>query len=177
MITDIRTYSLQRYVDRSTRHECPRCHDRHSFTYYVDQYGNIVDRLVGRCNHEVGCGYHYTPREFFRDRPDLHPGKFTMQQTTMPPADRKLCTIQLSVVRKTIGTASNFVDSLADLLTGEQLQRVCDDYMLGAYADRQVIYWQIDSEGRCRTGKIMQYDRATGHRVQTGVNWVHYKMK
>ena len=28
------------------------------------------------------------------------------------------------------------------------------------------IFFQIDQEGRCRTGKIMKYDAETGHRIK-----------
>lgn len=30
-------YSLQKYKGTATRHTCPKCGDRHSFVYYVDE--------------------------------------------------------------------------------------------------------------------------------------------
>jgi hypothetical protein len=43
------------------------------------------------------------------------------------------------------------------------------------------VFWQIDGEGRIRTGKIMLYDRRTGHRIkvngQARINWVHTALK
>ena len=60
-------YSLQKYKGTSTRHTCPNCGDRRSFAYYVDESGTPLHPSVGRCNHESGCGYHYTPRQYFHD--------------------------------------------------------------------------------------------------------------
>ena len=53
------------------------------------------------------------------------------------------------------------------------------DYALGATKDGSVIYWQIDTKGRVRTGKVMKYNPETGHRIKDagGINWVHAIMK
>lgn len=48
--------------------------------------------------------------------------------------------------------------------------------------NRDVIFYQIDKEGRCRTGKIMKYNRETGRRVKDEnvggkITWVHSILK
>ena len=59
---------LEKYSGRASRHKCPKCGDPHSFAYYLDgNTGQPIDKTVGRCNHESGCGYHYTPKQFFID--------------------------------------------------------------------------------------------------------------
>lgn len=63
-------YTLQKYKGTATRHTCPNCGDRRSFTYYVDESGTPLHPSVGRCNHESSCGYHYTPKEYFHDTPN-----------------------------------------------------------------------------------------------------------
>ena len=40
-----------------SRHTCPNCGDKRSFTYYVDESGTPLHPSVGRCNHESSCGY------------------------------------------------------------------------------------------------------------------------
>ena len=45
-------YSLQKYKGTATRHTCPKCGDRHSFVYYVDENNVPLHPSVGRCNHE-----------------------------------------------------------------------------------------------------------------------------
>lgn len=42
------------------------------------------------------------------------------------------------------------------------------------------IFWQTDRQGQVRTGKIMQYDPATGHRIKEPrayVSWVHSELR
>ena len=45
-------YHLQKYQTKASRHECPNCHDPHSFTYYVDDERaakiDIADWLVSQ---------------------------------------------------------------------------------------------------------------------------------
>ena len=40
------------------------------------------------------------------------------------------------------------------------------DYFIGGAKDNRVVFWQIDSMLRIRTGKIMQYNALTGRRVK-----------
>ncbi len=50
------------------------------------------------------------------------------------------------------------------------------DYALGATKDGSVIYWQIDTKGKVRTGKVMKYDPNSGHRIKNGggINWIQF---
>lgn len=64
------TYQLEKYKNRNSKHTCPQCGQPKCFTYYVDENGLPLDKLVGRCDHESGCGYHYPPKEYFKDHPD-----------------------------------------------------------------------------------------------------------
>ena len=69
---DIR-YKLERYrAGGSNRYVCPQCGRKKCFTRYVDvETGEYVGEDCGKCNHTASCGYHYPPREFFRDHPEL----------------------------------------------------------------------------------------------------------
>ena len=64
-------YQLERYRGPRTRHVCPQCHRKQSFTRYIDTYNNniYINDNVGKCNRLDMCGYHYTPREYFDDNP------------------------------------------------------------------------------------------------------------
>lgn len=69
---------------------------------------------------------------------------------------------------------SDFVLFLCGLFGAQQLKGVMSDYALGATKNKGVIFWQIDINGKIRTGKVMQYDSETGHRLHNGgANWVH----
>lgn len=94
-------------------------------------------------------------------------------------------------VKKSLSTESDFVQFLKRLFENsnglnqsnrlnQSIDEVCNMYRLGATKDRRVIFWQIDFEGKVRTGKIMAYNPETGKRVhdQSGaIDWVHNKLK
>lgn len=61
---------LEPYHGRDSRHACPACKQQKTFTFYIDgETGRPINPTVGKCNREIKCGYHYTPREYFRDNP------------------------------------------------------------------------------------------------------------
>ena len=172
---------LEKYTGRSSRHECPSCGDPHSFAYYMDgNTGEPIDRTVGRCNHESSCGYHYTPKQFFADHPAEKerlsvPARQTPERKPKPEAGF----IPFRYVERSVSYGSTFICFLCGLfdrytLGSPTIERLMNDYALGATKDGCVIYWQIDVKGRVRTGKIMRYDPNTGHRVKDsgGINWV-----
>jgi len=173
-------YQLEKYQSRNSRHECPNCHDKHSFAYYIDSNGNIINKAVGRCNHESSCGYHYTPKEWFKDNPT---------DTYQPQRiDVRFKRVQMRIdpdfvssyyVTKSTSLESSLAYYLRGLLPIDTVERVWSEYKIGATKDKSVIYWQIDINGNVRTGKIMKYDPDTGHRIKdcTGVNWIHSVLK
>ena len=181
-------YHLEKYHGRSSRHECPKCHDPHSFTYYVDDDGNILDQSVGRCNHESECGYHYTPGEFYKDHPQYSKiggmSNNYLNHTEKTKVESKKDSapgfIPKQYVIKSFSRASTLYFYLSNLgvFTEEQLMNAWYLYGIGSTKDHSVIYWQIDMNGKTRTGKIIQYDMETGHRIKSmGANWIHAIMK
>ena len=64
-------YQLERYRGRGTRHTCPQCHRKQSFTRYIDTHNNneYINNNVGKCNRLDKGGYHYTPKQYFTDNP------------------------------------------------------------------------------------------------------------
>ena len=149
-------YSLQRYKGTATRHICPNCGDRHSFAYYVDEQNIPLHPTVGRCNHESGCGYHYTPKQYFLEKSkSVHSNFFRFLSTLL----------------------TAYYGSKAR----EVLTRLLEEYRLGATRDGAVIFWQIDRNNKVRTGKVMHYNPEDGHRIKGGltsaVNWIHSILK
>lgn len=188
-INDMNNYNqpyLEKYTGRASRHKCPKCGDPHSFAYYLDgNTGLPIDKTVGRCNHESGCGYHYTPKQFFIDNP-VEKERFVspVQQKPIQKPQREIGYIPFQYVEKSASYNSFFVYFLCGLfdrysLESPTIERLMQDYALGATKDGSIIYWQIDTKGKVRTGKVMKYDPNTGHRVKDGggINWIHAIMK
>ena len=195
----MKNYSLQAYKGIATRHTCPNCGDKRSFAYYVDEENTSLHQSVGRCNHESRCGYHYTPKQYFQDHPECRTSDASSFDGQMKEVKSKSTPIEpqkptaigyvpIHYVEKSKSVQSNFFRFLSTLLgnyygskSQEVLNRLLDEYRLGATRDGAVIFWQIDKNGKVRTGKVMQYNPEDGHRIKGGqtsaVNWIHSILK
>ena len=183
------TYFLQPYRGIGSRLTCPACGDKHCFSLYVDENGDYINEAVGRCNHESSCGYHYTPKQFFADNPTARPNWkdnfFRIPQPTIKSTIKKpIYSILTEVVKRSVNLSidSDFTIFLANLIGRDNTFKIIKDYYLGVTKNRDVIFYQIDKQGRCRTGKIMKYNRETGRRVKDEnvggkITWVHSILK
>lgn len=69
-MADYRFY-LQKYKPGS-KISCPSCGKARCFTRYIDDEEEIsFPDSVGICDHINSCGYHYSPKEYFHDNPDI----------------------------------------------------------------------------------------------------------
>jgi len=198
---------LQKYAGKSTRFTCPGCKTPYSFTRYLDgETLQPVHPTVGRCNREIKCGYHYSPRQYFsylkRQDPhfsitqhhkyshqDLHShvsispyhepsGPLIVPQPNQPenPPDY----IPYKYLKRSLSLNSNFVRFLSKHFSDLQIAEAANNYLLGAARNGEIIFWQIDINGKVRTGKIMKYNPTTGRRIKSGyggINWVHHMLK
>ena len=79
-------------------------------------------------------------------------------------------------------TENNFVIYLFNLLGAEVTTRLIEKYFIGTsnYWEGATVFWQIDLQGKIRTGKIMLYDAITGKRIKepfNHINWAHKVIK
>jgi hypothetical protein len=70
---------------------------------------------------------------------------------------------------------------LSGVLGKDETSRIFQLYHVGTSKKwgGSTVYWQIDWQGNVRTGKIMLYDRTTGHRIKeprSYVSWVHTEL-
>ena len=197
---------LQKYKGKTTRHTCPECGQKDSFTLYLDgDTHQPIHPKVGICNRAIKCGYHYPPKQYFLDNPTaigtdaIHsvsnhqPHSVSNHQphsisNTLPSPHGEgsgvrslpIGTMPFSLVERSASYQSNFVRFLCEFLTEDQMKHMGDNYALGATKNKEVIFWQIDTKGRVRTGKIMQYNPETGRRIKHesgAIDWVHNKLK
>lgn len=175
---------LQPYKGKTTRHTCPACETKHSFTLYLSgDTHEPINSKAGKCNRESKCGYHYTPKQYFVDNPTDNQCRdeaclVSKPKPIQPP--RPIGTIPFPYVQKSASYKSNFVRFLFEHFSDEQIRNVAENYALGATKNKEVIFWQIDLSGKVRTGKIMQYNSATGKRIKhqsCAIDWVHNKLK
>lgn len=171
------------------RYTCPQCGRPRCFTRYVNTAtGEYIDDTCGKCDHESSCGYHYPPSAYFRDHAAMRPTAMPLrspspspwQQPSIRPSPpsppRPIDTIPPDYVRRSLSGRSEFSTWLATLFPDPAaLRQAMLDYRLGATRDGAAIFWQIDTEGRVRSGKIMHYS-PDGHRQGTPC-WTHALLK
>lgn len=169
-------WQLQKYSGRNSRHTCPACGRPHCFTYYVDTAGNPLASDVGRCEHRNSCGYEKTPKMFFDEHPQK---KGRNEYRPVLPQHQKQETetdyIPFDLMQRSESTDNNLMRYLGKFFPQLDLMRVTKAYHLGCTRKGEIIFPEIDTQGRCRTGKIMQYGE-DGHRVKNerdAVDWLH----
>lgn len=178
MFDNVYKYHLEKYHGATSRHECPNCHDHKSFVYYVDDSGVAIDATCGKCNHESHCGYHLTPKQFF----DMNPSRKNEACIHVACARVEKRPVSYIPDKYLLDSRSNnnalikYIDTLLDDERKTIASKVYDWYQVGSTRDGRIIYWQIDCNGLIRTGKVMQYNPLTGHRIQgqaNAINWIH----
>ena len=183
-------YHLQKYAGISSRHTCPACERPRCFTLYIDDNGNILHPTVGRCDHESSCGYHRTPRQYFHDHPEhrhfVIPSERSESRNLLhyrhARPDRAFPGIIPQNLIPPPSATNHLISYLKTMIPSSAIDRIIADYRLASTPDQAIIFLQIDKEGQCRTGKIMQYDPTTGHRIKDPnmpgrINWLHTTLK
>ena len=177
-------YTLQPYTNSSSRHTCPACGRPKCFTLYVSPDGQPLHPTVGRCDHESSCGYHLTPRQYYRENPEhrrfVIPSKRPSHRHGRPDRPSPGI-IPPSLIPPPSGD-NHLITYLKTLLPSSAIDRIIADYRLASTPDQAIIFLQIDKAGQCRTGKIMQYNPYTGHRIKDPnmpgrINWIHTTLK
>lgn len=148
-------YHLLKYSGKQSRLTGPECGRHHCFTPYVDENDQIVSPQYGRCDHESSCGYVLYPLTEQHYQPQ-HQNRILSK--TRPKPISNLCTIPQSIVQKTIrkDRFSDFRLFLSTLFNKPTIERLIDQYQLGITKSGDVIFYQIDRQGKCRTGKVMK---------------------
>ena len=185
MIYEKSTYRFQ--LDKTKprkKFTCPSCGKQRCFTRYIDmKTGEYVGDDFGICDRATHCGYHKRPTSsdinkgtpLFLSSHEINKGLLLSTQ------DYDDC-IDPSTVLKYMGGYEN--NKLFKYLSGvfgfDRTYAAFVKYRVGTidlYGWRGAsIFWQIDNEWNVRTGKVMDYDEKTGHRVKgewSHVTWYH----
>jgi len=188
-------YILEPYKGMNTRYRCPSCQQRDkTFSLYIDtETGEHIHPTVGRCNRESNCGHHYTPKQYFQDnnisfdtpQPKANkPRLVTPQQKPVSfiPVEVFKQSLQIDKNVLQIAETNHFVKFLINLFGVEVASELVSRYFIATskHWNGATVFWQIDSQGKLRTGKIMLYSPSTGKRVKepfNHINWVHKALK
>lgn len=196
-------FTLEKYRTPASRHTCPECGKRREFTRYVDTLGEVeFPAYVGKCNREMNCGYHYTPRQYFKDAgicfdregnikrgsadaPRRRPPIGVRPQPTAAPMPT-VSHIDPAIFRRSLASLerNNFAKFLRSKFGQETADAALTRYCVGTSRHwgnaGATVFWQVDILGKVRTGKVMLYDPNTGKRDKSEnrkPNWVHTLLK
>lgn len=172
-------YILEPYNGRNSRFVCPGCRrSRRTLTRYIDtQTQTYLADHVGKCDRADSCGYHYPPRVWFADN-KTHNNSMPYPQ--QPINDQIFDTLPRHYVEDTTKAYhhNNFIGFLTKFLDEATALRMAALYKIGTskHWPGATIFWQLDINDKLRTGKIMLYNPADGHRVKQPYNhiaWAH----
>ena len=187
-------YHLLKYAGIRTRFTCPSCGRKHCFAPYVDDSDQPADiEKYGRCDHESSCGYclyppsepQWTPRyDYPRIRTREQPKTNRIFNPRPVEVPEQICTIPDDIVASSVRTRprSHLVTFLLTLFDEPTVNSLIEEYRIGVTKALDTVFYQIDTRGRCRTGKVMKYNPDTGHRIKdpdapTPITWVHSLLK
>ncbi len=182
-------YILEQYKGMKTKHRCPNCEQDKKFTRYIDTETNeSIHHAVGRCDRSDNCGYHYKPKQYFSDNKyllDTHiQGSIIKPKAFITPKIVKPSFIPFEAFKASLKEYENnyFVKFLIDLFGVQTSNELISRYFIATskYWNGATVFWQIDTQGKIRTGKIMLYNPTTGKRIKepfNHINWVHKALK
>ena len=169
----------------SKKHTCPACQKKRFVLYLDNQTGQPLNNTVGRCDRLQSCSYHLTPKEFF-ERTGFKPDDWRKPPAPMPkPIPEKPGRLPFSMVEATLNRYDEnqlirWLSSLPgwSLAMAERTARLYNVGTGNKGVNKWPIYWQVDHEGKTRSGKLINYDETTGKRIKEGYSydWIHSRL-
>jgi hypothetical protein len=187
MITNHYSYQLEPYQGPSTRYTCPSCQKNRQFVRYIHALTKEpLAQHVGRCNREHKCAYHYTPSQYLADQKAISPPRRSLNKVPKPNnhLPKSISYIPARLLQASLKNydSNHLVTYLNARLGTRTTEQLITQFYIGTskHWPGATIFWQIDHQGRVRTGKIMLYDPIKGTRIKTPFNqisWVHRVLK
>jgi hypothetical protein len=181
-------YALQHFKGMNTRHKCPSCQNhKKTFALYIDvDTEEPLHEDVGRCNRESNCAYHYTPKQYFQDN-NISMDQTQPKSNILRPETPKLKAVSFipaDILKASLKAYSTnyFVQFLNNRFGIKITDGLIERYFIGTskHWNGATVFWQIDENGKIRTGKIMLYSASNGKRAKEPDNliyWAHKALK
>lgn len=165
-----------RYVfdHKGKKSSCPSCGHRGRFRRFIDTTtGELMGEEFGMCDRRESCGYYFVPSGLPDDKP---------RKRMIAPAPKNTswrCPQEVidGCQRHEYNTFAHWMVGLL----GDRARDALRAYKVGTYPPGErhpeltgaAIFWQIGSDQKHRSGKIMVYG-TDGRRVKEhGAKWIH----
>jgi hypothetical protein len=149
---------------------CPSCGKRKFVPEVCFGTNDFVNEdIVGRCDGENKCGYHYTAKQYIIDHPEKQTriSGFTKPEVKVENVEPQFIHIKYIEQSMKGFNQSNFAVFLQVLFGKEVGNRLLIKYFVGRSRNdngKACVFWQIDEQENVRYGKIMCYNALTGKR-------------
>ena len=166
-------YSLQK---SSKKTHCPKCGKKRFVPYINNETNEILHHTIGRCDREVNCGYHLTPKDYFNENKtleDLSKHNNHEYSRSVNPERSRGTFHPNHYIERSLKSTDNFTTYLRTIFTPHKVKQVMDRYKIGTstHWKNATIFWQIDNQNNIRAGKVILYNN-TGHRSKYAT-WIH----
>ncbi len=162
-------YSLHK---KSIKHKCPQCNKNRLVLYVDNETGEYLSSDIGRCDREINCGYHFTPKSYFKNEnkyynPYTNNNLIEKNKETNYHSEKEL---QNSLTNY---DNNNFVQFLYSKFNCDKVTDLVEQYKIGTSEswNNGTVFWQIDFQSKIRGGKIILYNK-NGKRTKY-INWIH----
>jgi hypothetical protein len=114
---------------------------------------------------------------------DSQPKPYKPKKTNPPPKPISFISDKIFKANLTGYEANHFVSYLINLFGVEVASELVSRYFIGTsnhFWKGATVFWQIDTAGKIRTGKVMPYNPITGKRIKepcNSINWMHSSAK
>jgi hypothetical protein len=165
-------------VKECKKQRCPSCGHSQKFVRYIDlESGDLLDEQYGKCDREENCGYWLKPQQ-----------KPFENKETVKVLQEEIKTSYISY-KSFVRTFNcqfedNFTKFLLSVFNEQDVIRTIDMYKVGCsdkFGGNSTTFWQIDIEGKIRTGKTISYNPEIGKRVKedgtSKIGWMHSGIK
>ncbi|MCX6186487.1 MAG: DUF6371 domain-containing protein, partial [Bacteroidetes bacterium] len=136
------------------------------------------------CNRESNCGHHYTPKQYFQDNNISFDTPKPYKPHPIEPQPKQCSFVSDVIFKASLKDyeANHFLQFLIKLFSIDIASELISRYFIATskFWKGATIFWQIDTRGKVRTGKIMLYNPTTGKRIKepfNHINWVHKLLK
>ena len=160
--------TLEKYKGLKTRYVCPSCGNRKSFVRYVDDEGNHIADHVGKCNRDIKCSYHYTPKQYYSDNPVDKPNFVIKPKQPEPKKEPSYIPSEIAEKSGYHFDQNYFVQHLFKIFDSDTVNRLVNQYHIGTSSHWKgaTVFWQLDMNNQFRTGKIMAYSPFKFNRIK-----------
>lgn len=158
----------------SKKYNCPNCNKKTFVRFINNETNEYLDYRFGRCDRESSCGY------FIKPTGSIISEKLNFQPLQIKP----MSTIDKSIVVATLNhyNKNYLFKFLIKFFDKDLVQTTFLKYYVGNSKkwNGATVFYQIDNNLKCRTGKIMLYSIIDGKRVKKPYNhisWAHKALK